>query len=357
MASSWEWIWEFEQRAVWAEDVSRVRLARMHLSAYEISHDLPDQKLEIYRAARDLAIQLGEPWWEMFYEHWIIEVLLFGKNLPHEALDHAVRAVFRVSQPQFDALPERVGLQINLASAYTYIDPIGYESELRALFPHIEAGCEQLPEYRAYHHQVWGYFLEFLGDAGALDAAYRYLGRADEVDADHYRWDAMKMLCTTLYRFNRETAREQLGEWAALGEQIARRESRNRGVSEFLMWRAVAARWDGQEPEAQRLYRQSLMLQMRLAPPRNVAFEAAIAFHEEGGELERALQICQADVRILQSHGLTFILAQRRLEKCRLLLALGRDFYKDAQRLRRVAAKLKSRAHWEAKIAELEAKL
>lgn len=354
--SSWQWLWDFEREAYRNGDAARVRLASFRSAAYQVSHDAPDEKLAINETGRELARQLGEPWWEMFYEHWCIEVLLFGKQQPKRALDRVVRAVFETSKPAFAAFPQRISLQMNLIAAYSKLDPIGYQSELRGVFAHIEAECAESPDNRAYYLQLWGYFLEQIDDVGAIDAAYDYLQAAEESGADHYVWDALSMICTALIRFDPEAARDQLRDLATLGEEIARREAQNGGVTAFLMWRALAARWDGQENEAQRFCRRAMTLQSRLPPPRNSALFGAVEFHLAGGDLERALQICQTDVRILHAHELTFLLADARLRKCRLLLQLGRnsDFSREAKRVRRVAALLPSQGHWEARIEELE---
>lgn len=351
---SWQWLWDFERAAMAANDTARIHLAGLHREANRVGHDAPDQKLAIYEEGRGLAVQLREPWWEMFYEHWVIEVLLFGKQKPREALDRAVRAVFEVRKPIYDAFPQRVGLHMNLAAAYMGIDPIGYEKELRAVFPYIQSGCEQFPDFQAYYAQLWGYFLESIEDDGAVGAAWEYLFRAEETGSAHYIWDALHMLCSTLYRFEPEMARLQIGELATLGEELARVEKRNRGITSFLMWQAVAARWEGDETAAKRLYQRSWLMQSRLPVPRNSAHYPAIAFHEVGGDLESALKICQLSIRVLRQHELTFLEVQRRLKKCQLLGQLGRDFSRDAARLRSVADQLPSREHWEKRLLELE---
>ncbi len=352
---SWQWLWDFEDRARREGDASRVRLATFYEIAERIPHDSPDEQLAAYEAARALAIQLGERWCELFYEHWVIEVMIFGKQQPRQALDRAVRAVFETSKPEFSAFPQRLDLQMNLASAYAVIDPIGYETELRALFAHIEAGCDQFCDGRVYYCQLWGYFLERIEDPGAVDAGYRYLEAAEESGDDHYISDAFALLCAALVEFDPTNARLQLRDLAATGEAGARREAHNRRIASFLMWRALAARWDGQESEAKRFYRQAMTLQNRLPPPRASALFGAMEFHLAGGDIEKALQICQAKIRILHAHKLTFFVADCRLKKCRLLHQLGRDISQDAKRLRRVAAKLRSKEHWEKRLGELEA--
>jgi hypothetical protein len=351
--NSWQWIWESQDEAQRSGDRERMRLTQIYLDAHALSYDLPDEKLALFESGRELANQLGEPWWSMFYEHWSIETLLYGKQQPLAALDRVVRAVLEVRKPVYDGFPQRVDLYLNLTGAYLSIDPIGYESKLREAFVYIEKECADNLDKRAYFAQLQGYFLEATEDKTAIDVAWGYLQRAEEADSEHFQWDALYLLSSTLYRFEREMARYHLEEIAQLGEEIAKREKRNRGVAAFRMWRALAARWGGDESAAAGFYARAVEMQKRVPPPRNDIHFAAMAFHREGGELEGALRIIQQSLRILRAHGLTFLEAQRRFDKCELLAQMGRDWSRDALRLQRVAAKLPSKSHWESKIARL----
>ena len=350
----WQWLWQFEDDAARSGDRERVRLAQIYVEAHQISNDNPAEKLALYEMGRDLAAQLGEPWWELFYEHWAIEVLLFGLQKPKIALDRVVRAVVEARKPQYDAFPQRTDLHLNLIGAYMGIDPIGYESKLREAFAHTKIECEYSVEKQAYHAQLWGYFLEMTRDASAVEAAWDYLALAESANSEHFQWDALHLLCLCLFRFDPETARLELENLAAFGEEVARREKQNRGVAAFLMWRALAARWSGDENSAARFYRRAWETQKRCAPPQIDVHVAAMGFHRAGGDDLGALRICQQSLRILRRHDLHFPEAQRRLEKCALLKEMGRDWSVEARRLRRVAEKLPSKAFWESEVRKLE---
>jgi tetratricopeptide (TPR) repeat protein len=351
----WQWIWESQDEAQRSGDYERMRLTQIYLDAHALSYDLPDEKLALFESGRALATQLGEPWWAMFYEHWAIETLLYGKQQPLAALDRVVRAVLEVRKPVYDGFPQRVDLYLNLTGAYLSIDPIGYEGKLREVFVYLEKECADNLDKRAYFAQLQGYFLEAIGDKTAIDVAWGYLQRAEDAESEHFQWDALYLLSSTLYRFEREMARFHLADIAQLGEEIAKREKRNRGIAAFRMWRAVAARWNGDEAGAAKLYERAVEMQKRVPTPRNDIHFAAMAFHREAGEWEDALRIIQQSLRILRSHGLTFLEAQRRFDKCELLAQMGRDWSRDARRLEHVAAKLLSESHWKAKIAQLRA--
>ncbi|HEX9998582.1 MAG TPA: hypothetical protein VGB45_15690 [Abditibacterium sp.] len=351
----WEWLWQFEEDAVLSGDRERLRLAQIYVEAHRISNDNPAAKLALYEIGRDLATQLQEPWWELFYEHWAIEVLLYGLQKPKIALDRVVRAVVEARKPQYDAFPQRTDLHLNLIGAYMGIDPIGYEAKLREAFAHIKIECDYAVEKQAYHAQLWGYFLEMTRSESAVEAAWDYLALAEAANSEHFQWDALHLLCLCLFRFDLETAHLELEELASFGEEVARRESQNRGVAAFLMWRALAARWNGDETGAARWYRRAWETQKRSAPPQIDVHVAAIAWHRAGGDDLGALRICQQSLRILRRHELHFHEAQRRVEKCEILAAMGRDLARELKRLERVAQKLPSKAFWESEILRLKA--
>lgn len=118
MSSAWNWIREFYQAAKRDGDAERLRLLDFHSRGFEVGHERPDERLAIYDAGRAHAARLNEPWWEMFFEHWKIETLLFSKQDARGALELAARAVVEVAKPQYANLPERASLNLNLVSAY-----------------------------------------------------------------------------------------------------------------------------------------------------------------------------------------------------------------------------------------------
>lgn len=349
----WQWIEDIEVKAREEGDVERMRLLRLYMQAHGVSNDLPQQRLALFEQGRELAKRLREPWWALYFEHWVVETLLYGTQQPQLALDRIVRAIVEARKPIYNSFPQRSDLHLVLIGAYLSVDPIGYEKQLRQALDHVEEECEGSLDKRAYFAQLKGYFLETVGDAEAIDVAWDYLQRAEEANSEHFQWDALYLLCSTLYRFQPDEAREQVGDIARFGEEVARREERNRGVASFLMWRAVAARWAGDEIEAANFYRRAVQIQAKVPPPRTDIHFAAIVFHRAGNEWDEALRACQQSLRILRQHGLTFLEVQRRYDKCCLLKDMGRDWSRDATRLLSAASSLVSKAHWEQKVADL----
>ena len=353
MSSAWNWIRDFYQAAERDGDAERLQLLDYHQRGFEVGHERPDERLAIYDAGRALAARLNEPWWEMFFEHWKIETLLFSKQDARGALGLAARAVTEVAKPKYANLPERASLNLNLVSAYMQLDPIGHAAKIRAAFGYIREHCIIYDEFRTYHAQQWTAFLEAVGDPAATAAAWEHLRLADESDSDHYRMGALLLLCRVLQQTEPEIARAIMPELAASAERYARSEERERAVASALMWRAVGARWAGDETGAAEFYRRAFALQNRMNTPKNAIGFAAIVYYESRQEWNEALCVAQNELRVLRAHKLTFPEAKLRLKKCELLRRAGRHWAREAARLRAVAARLPSEAHWSSKLAEL----
>ena len=353
MPSASDWIHDFYYRAKRDEDHERLRLIDYQVRGFEIGHERPDERLAIYDAARAHAARLNEPWWEMFFEHWKIETLLFSKQDARGALDLAARAVIEVAKPSYVNLPERASLNLNLVSAYMQLDPIGHEKKIRAAFGYIRENCVLYDEFAPYHAQQWTSFLEAVGDAQAAPAAWEHLRLADESDSDHYRMSALLLLCKVVHQMEPEFARDLMPQMAAHAEDYSRSEKRDRATATALMWRAVGARWDGDEAAANRFYRRAFAIQNRINTPHNAVGFPAIIYHESHEQWDEALRVAQAELRVLCAHKLTFQEAKLRFKKCELLKRAGRDFGREAARLQRVAAQLPSQNYWLAKLDDL----
>ena len=353
MNSAWDWIGDYTDEALQSGDGQKLRLCMFSVWAEQIPPSEPAGKLETFRQGTQLARQLNEPWWEMFYTHWEIETLLHKQSRPQEALDLAARANVEIRKPIYDRFPQRCALQLNLISCYLSLDPIGYELQLREAFAPLQAECAQWSEFECYYAQQWGHFLNDIEDDGALDAAWEYLRLAQQTET---AWDlkcALTLLCLVLWRANPALSLEIGAEIAADCEVLARQENQLDDIAMMQMWQAVSARGAGDEARARGLYQRAWQTQARAPQPRNDVHGAAMKFHELGGEFARALAVCQDEIRILRRHKLRFLETKRRFKKCELLKQLNRPFAREIERTRAAARALKSRAFWEAKLDEI----
>ena len=357
MTSRFDWIDLLYDRAVRDGDQSRLRMIDFYNRARCVSEDRPDERLNLLEAGRALAVQLNEPWCVMFFEEWKITALLTFKQDAQGALDLAVRAAVEVNKPIYDGSPFRASINLELVAAYRLIDPIAHQKAMRAAFAVIHKYGAAFDDFEPYYQQQWAYFLDAINDPHALVAAWDYVAaarnRPTEKSRAHYGVGALTLVCKILATREPSTAREIVGELAQQAEAYARAKKRERSTAKALMWRAVAARWDGDENGASEFYRRAFAIQNRLNTPWNAASFGAIVYHEINREWDDALRVAQNKLRVLRAHKLTFQEARLRLKKCELLKKAGRDWSREANRLRNVAALLPSEKHWHEKLAEL----
>ena len=353
MSSAWDWIGDYTGDALQSGDASKIRLCMFSVWAEQIPPADPAAKLAMFAQGTQLARQLKEPWWEMFYTHWEIETLLHKQARPQDALAVAARANVEIRKPIYDHFPQRCALQLNLVSCYLALDPIGYQTQLREAFAPLQAECQQWNEFECYYAQQWGHFLNDIEDSGALDAAWEYLRLAQNSAT---AWDlkcALTLLCLVLWRVNPLLAHEIGGEIAADCEMLAREENQLDDIAMMQMFQAVAARSHGDEDAARTFYNLAWQTQKRAPAPRNDVHGAAMKFHELGGDWSESLRICQYEILILRRHKLRFMEVKRRLKKCELLKQLGRSNEREIARARDAARELKSREYWENKLRKI----
>lgn len=353
MSSFWQWMRDFHFRAVRNGDFERMQLAILWERSVELSYERPDEKLAILDQAGALARRLNEPYWDLFFDHWKIEVLLYEKHQPAAALKLAARAAFEVRKPIYDAFAYRPQITLSLTACYLKLDPIGYEKQLREAFEYARAQCQHDEELKPYFAQQLSRFLEAVGAPDAVEANWQHLYAAYQSGTEHYVLFALLHLCSTLASYDLPAARSHVEEFAAFGLELCRIEERDREAAMFTLWLGVAARWRGDETEAHKLYARAWEMQKRLTSPHNAIQFAATIYHESAGEWNEALRVVEDEITVLRAHELEFLQAKRTLKQIELLGKLGRDSAGAVARLREVADGLKSRDYWQGELQKL----
>jgi hypothetical protein len=197
----------------------------------------------------------------------------------------------------------------------------------------------------------------FAYELGELDRAetlaQEELALAD-VDPDrhlaaHHEVDTYKALCRISFRREDWPA---LGQYAAVGEDKARRLRYRYELALFLVWGALVARRQGGEDEARRLLRQGTAQMGRLGqPPDDSFFDALCAYHERGGQLSAAWRVRERHLAETAGRGQLAAEAECRLKRCRLLAAMGQPLDGEAQAARAAAGRLRDPTWY---LAELE---
>ncbi len=324
MASVWDWIIAYRRDAAARGDVQRLRLPQLRSAALTYSETDPDRALALLAEGRQLAQVLGEARWLLVFDHWRLQVLLHDKKDFTSSGDLAVRAALEARRPQFADLPQRDCLQEDLISWYLGVDPRGHETLIEQALAFMEGDVAADQECRHCLANCRTR-LELARGRGeqARSAGLRALELAEECGEDHYCVNAYLTLCAQAFLVGDNTA---LAEWAQAGEEVARgMDSRKLALAELLLWRALAARRCGDEEQASRLFRSANARLGRLkAIPGSGWFDAWCAYQEQGGQLVKALEGRDKELRAQEQSGRHAYEAHIRLERCKLLARLGR---------------------------------
>ena len=253
--SVWDWIIAFNNEAEAKGDRDRLRLMQIHENASRFAKTDPDVMLGLLAEGKALAQQLDEPWWVLFFDHWRLQALLHFKYDYREVMDLAVQATLEVRKPQYAELPQRVCLHEDLIYAYVGTDPEGHAERIGQALDYM--GRQVGPDLDC-RFCVQGCRAQFALQRGRLDeaqaAALQMLAMTDaepsRSTADHYALDAYADLCAVAFE---RGDWEALAEWAAAGEETARRRDKQLELAKFLAWRALLAaprrqRGDGPAP-------------------------------------------------------------------------------------------------------------
>jgi hypothetical protein len=338
--SVWDWVNEYRMQAEEAGDDDRVRLTLLLDDAWQYKETNLDQAAAILKEGRRQAQELGERKWELFYDHWYLQLRIHYMADFHDILDLAVKATLEASKPQFGDFPQRICLHEDLIYSYVKIDPLGYESLIEQALDYMQR--EVTPDLECWYctegcRMLFETHRENL-DA-ARDAGLRLLAMSAQSGQTHYAEAAFVDLCPIAYRQHDFTT---LGEWAQAGEDVSRRLDRKHRVAEFQMWQAVVARHNHDEPTANRFARSAVARMSRLdIPPTEVYFEALTGFHERGENWSDALRVVEAHLETIHGKGQQAREADCQLQRCRLLKKLGQPLGAAMTAAKEAAVKLR----------------
>jgi hypothetical protein len=342
--SVWEWVHKFHEEAEARGDRERVRLLQLYESAARFAKTDPDVMLGLLAEGRALAERLGEPWWVLFYDHWRLQAQLHFKFDYRDVIDLAARATLEARKPAYAGLPQRVCLHEDLIYAYVGIDAEGNAERIRQALAYME---QEVGPGLDCRFCVQTCCAQFALQRGRLDeaqeASLRLLEMTDAEPnrhtADHFAADAYSDLCAAA--FGRGDW-EALREWAAAGEETARRRDKPLELARFLAWLALLGRRDGREERAGRLFRAAAARVARFkALPGESYYDALCAYHEQGGEWDSALRVRDQELRTLTGKGRLGREARCRLERCRLLARMGRTLGEEVAAARAAAGRLR----------------
>ncbi|MFQ3592008.1 MAG: hypothetical protein SNJ82_02330 [Gemmataceae bacterium] len=355
MSRDQEWMGRFEATAIRRGDDRRLCLARAIYQADSLRQTRPDEALQVVEQACQLAVQLQEPWWELFYRDRRAGLLMKYLGQVRAGLEQAVRNALRLHEPAFAQFPWRFRVLDLLVVGYLHTDPVGYAQQIREALDALQA---EQPETGPGRYLVLARRRWLAAECGQLEQAIAYAqqglalaaGDADRLIAASHAVFCYSNWCHSLWRLGLSGREAELLALAQEGERLAGETGHRLECSEFQLWQALLARQDGHEATAQLLMRQAVDRVRRLGMlPDHLYFDALCAFHLAGHEVETALAIRTQELTTLAGQGRLSAESRCRLQRCRLLHRLGQLSTGELQATRAVLEQLR---HPEAALAE-----
>lgn len=285
-----------------------------HIFMYSLFQD----KLKEATSGRDYAAEVGEAWFEMLFQHFRLQRLLFWETDYDKALEEAVAATVRMRDETFRDFPQRICLHEDLISAYLGIDPVGYAGLIEQALNYMEQ--EMQPDVSC-RFCLLAHRFELQLACGqkqqARDVAETYLVQSENQN-DHHWSDACLKLCQISFQ---QQDWESLHRWSRVGEDVARRNKKTEDVMEHLAWQAVAQAELGNSAEATRLFNASLATESNRMP--ETTYDAHVGYHEAMGQLADAAAVRTRQIEAMRNSGQMHFLALAHIDHCRLLAKSG----------------------------------
>jgi len=331
----WGWVAKYRSDAYRSGNTKRIRLTQLFDQAWNLFETAPERSLALLGEGVQLAKQLREPCWMLFYEYWQCEAYLFYLSDGPAAMKLAVKLTVEVRKPQYEHCPIRARIYRILGDTYLHTDSIGFADQIVKNLNYLENEVPldrdtwQLIECKRTHLAI---------DAGqyreALEHAQIYLSRAQGYD--FRMMDAYGLLCRVTYKLGDMTT---MFEYAKLGEVHARRCTRLYQISNFQVWQAVCHHASGGEDLDRTLVRAAIRRAANLHQP--FCPEALCVYYEKRGDLDRALEVRHIQLNEAVKEGNAFDEVYLRILCCQLMLRMDKPFEQDLTAAREATQKLR----------------
>jgi hypothetical protein len=316
--------WDFRD----ADDDDRLEMAALRHEAARYKETDPEHAVALYARGRQLAEQLGEPWWAFLYQVWQCLATIHYADDYVRGLDLAVACVLKARDAAYRDHPWRVAPFNCLLECYISIDPLGYATEIRQTLDFTESIVPRRPydDLLVMLSHKWDFLAaqERWDEARAAALEHMAVKEADHQRVSfYYDLAPAGFLCWLSARLEDWAAVQR---YAALVEESAIRcPHAEEELSEAALWQAAAARQAGDEASASRRYRSGTGRMGRLnIVPQADYFDALALFHELGGNFAQALRVRERELEALQGRGQNVHECATHLKRCKLLARLGK---------------------------------
>jgi hypothetical protein len=315
-------------------------MAEFHLKFYRAMtlKDIdPSAAVEGMTEASRMAQEAGDLTSVIYFDHWILQTLIFTLKDFSRAYDLAVKTALEARKPVYQHVMERVCVHEDLIFTYIGIDPVGHSKLIEDAIDYMNREINDASECRYCLLEARSTFELSCGRLDkARDAVQRYISSAESGSPHHFGIAHAKM-CEYLYA---------AGEWEKLLHYAeAGREAISDSYPEYsaivLAAQALALCKLSREGEAQTMYRLATSKAATIKGVMHRAYYDMLCdFQLSMGNLQAAIQLRERQINELTNKGQPYWEAITRLKIVRLLKQAGQNYTDEIERIRQLAAKL-----------------
>lgn len=351
---TWAWIRDYIDELERNPDPRKEAMVDSFRATLNAMEEDPAQALRLARELKRAAEHLGESWWVVLANRYILLLQMYHLFDYHSVLDEAVQAALHARRPECVGCPQRVCVHDALVSAYINIDAGGYADAIDQALDYMQREVDPDVKCRLC---LQGHRADFHFDRGRLSDAERetqeYIRLTDamapgSVDSS----DVALGWCRLAEVWLRTGEWDRLDALARQGEELARRTQANNYLARFLVFRSAVAQARGEVEESRDLLRQARTRVARLgSPPGTYFFDDVVIVQEMAGDLAGALKTRERSLELFGGKRQWWIEFGMRRDHCRLLAKMGLPTETAAATAREVASHLQNSA---AHLAEID---
>lgn len=319
----WEWFNRFATKAYQEHHIEKITLIHsydmgwesLRLEKHQIAFDFFEKGLQISR-------QLDLPCFDLFFDYWCAETLIFYQNDYRAGLDRAIKLGARAHQAQYKDCPVRGRVYYTLMYVYYAMDAIGYEDKIREMITYME---NEIPlDEDTYHRMLYTQSsLAFALDDYEASQSIIETYLAITLGNEHRQSGGYNML--RMNAFAKGDIKQAMA-LAHTGERYGRIARLENSVALSLLWQALYAHYLNEPDRAYTLYQQGQnhYAQFNLKPLPEY-YNAVCQYLEKQGDMEQAIAMRQTQLATITEVGSVSYTAYSHLAYVRLLGRAGQD--------------------------------
>ncbi len=319
----WEWFNRFATHAYLENNSDKQRIVQLYDLGWEaLRAEKHQQALDYFENGLQLARTLRLPCFELFFDYWCAETLVFYQNDYRTGLDRAIKMGARAHQDQYLECPVRGRAYYTLMYVYYAMDAIGYEDKIREMIDYMLAEIpldDDTYQRMMYTKSSLAFTLDDYEQSRQIIESYIAL----TIGNAHRQSGGYNMLRMNAFA-NGDV--EQAIALAHTGELYARVARLENSVALSLLWQALYAHYLDEPERAHTLYRQGQDHYTRFdLQPLPEYYDAVCQYLEKRGDIEQALSMRQQQIATITDVGSVSYTAYSHLAYVRLLGRSGQD--------------------------------